>query len=164
MFLSFSREKLIGEIWPRLRASVDGLSDDQLWWRPNDASNSIGNLLLHLNGNVRQWILQGLGGMESLRDRDAEFSERRAVPASELLSALDRTMREVDVLLGSLTPQDLLRERNIQVYANVTGMDAIYHVVEHFAMHYGQILYISKLLRGEDLGFYAHLKGSRQNQ
>lgn len=164
IFLSFSREKLMVEMWPRLRASLDGLSDGQVWWRPNGASNSIGNLLLHLNGNVRQWILQGLGGMENLRDRDAEFGERRPSPASELLSALDRTLREVDVLLGKLTPQDLLREHNIQVYANVTGMDAIYHVVEHFAMHYGQILYISKLLRAEDLGFYAHLKGSQQDQ
>jgi Protein of unknown function (DUF1572) len=102
--------------------------------------------------------------MENLRDRDAEFSARRLAPASELLSSLDRTLREVDVLLSKLTPQDLLREHHIQVYPDVAAMHAIYHVVEHFAMHYGQILYISKLVRGEDLGFYAHLKGAKQTQ
>lgn len=159
-FLSFSREKLVREMWPRVRAAVMGLSNDQIWWRPNDASNSIGNLLLHLNGNVRQWILQGIGGIENVRDRDADFSERGSIPLSDLVSALDRTLLEVDAVLQNLTSEDLLRQHDIQVYPNVRGMDAIYHVVEHFAMHYGQILYISKLLRGEDLGFYAHLTGS----
>jgi uncharacterized damage-inducible protein DinB len=159
-FLSFSREKLIREMWPRLRASLDGLSNDQIWWRPNEASNSIGNLLLHLNGNVRQWILQGIAGIENLRDRDSEFNARTAVPVSELVSALDRTLSEVDAVLEKLTSEDLLRRHDIQVYRDVPAIDAIYHVVEHFAMHYGQILYISKLLRGADLGFYAHLRES----
>jgi uncharacterized damage-inducible protein DinB len=159
-FISFSREKLIREMWPRLSSSLDSLSDEQVWWRPNQASNSIGNLLLHLNGNVRQWILQGIGGIENVRDRDSEFQRRDAIHVSELRSALDDTLRQVDALLEKLTTEDLLRKHDIQVYRNVTGMDAIYHVVEHFAMHYGQILYILKLVRGEDLGFYAHLNKS----
>jgi uncharacterized damage-inducible protein DinB len=162
-FLSFSREKLVREMWPRLRAAVEGLSNDQIWWRPNDSSNSIGNLLLHLNGNVRQWILQGLGSIENVRDRDAEFNERGSVPLSDLVLALDRTLHEVDTLLENLSSEDLLRQHEIQVYRDVPAIDAIYHVVEHFAMHYGQILYISKLLRAEDLGFYAHLTVSQRS-
>ena len=156
-FVSFSREKLIKEMWPRLCSCLDELSEEQIWWRPNESSNSIGNLLLHLNGNVRQWILQSIGGIENVRDRDSEFSQRTAIPAAELRAALDATLRQVDSVLEKLTAEDLLRKHQIQVYDNVSAVDAIYHVVEHFAMHYGQILYISKLVAGKDLGFYAHL-------
>ena len=145
------------EMWPRLCSCLDGLTEEQLWWRPNPASNSIGNLLLHLNGNVGQWILQGLGGAPGERNRDAEFAERGPVDAGKLRQTLERTLKQVDLLLARLSEQDLLQHRDIQVYSNVTGIEAIYHVVEHFAMHYGQILYISKLIRGEGLGFYQHL-------
>jgi uncharacterized damage-inducible protein DinB len=156
-FLSFSRQKLIGEMWPRLCSCLDELTEEQIWWRPNEASNSIGNLLLHLNGNVRQWILQSIGGVENVRDRDSEFRQRTRIPSAELRAALEATLREVDSVLRKLTVHDLLRKHQIQVYENVLALDAIYHVVEHFAMHYGQILYIAKLIGGKDLGFYAHL-------
>jgi uncharacterized damage-inducible protein DinB len=159
-FIAFTREKLIGEMWPRLCSCLDRLSDEQLWWRPNDASNSIGNLLLHLNGNVRQWLLQAIGGIENVRDRDSEFKEHLSIPVAELRAALDRTLQQVDALLAKLTVEDLLRKHDIQVYREVPAMNAIYHVLEHFAMHYGQILYISKLARGQDLGFYAYLNKS----
>lgn len=156
-FLSFSRQKLIQEMWPRLCSCLDELTEEQVWWRPNDASNSIGNLLLHLNGNVRQWILQSIGGAENVRDRDSEFSQHDVIPTAELRAAWDETLRQVDAVLPKLTSDDLLRKHQIQGYDNVLALDAIYHVVEHFAMHYGQILYIAKLIRGKDLGFYAHL-------
>ncbi|HZQ52414.1 MAG TPA: DUF1572 family protein [Bryobacteraceae bacterium] len=156
-FLSFSRQKLIGEMWPRLCSCLDELTEEQIWWRPNEASNSIGNLLLHLNGNVRQWILQSIGSVENVRDRNSEFSQRDVIPSAELRVALDATLRQVDGVLQKLTSQDLLRKHHIQVYEDVAALDAIYHVVEHFAMHYGQILYVAKLIRGKDLGFYAHL-------
>ena len=156
-FIAFSREKLIQEMWPRLCSSLDGLTDEQIWWRPNEASNSIGNLLLHLNGNVRQWVLQALGGIQNIRDRDTEFRQREPIPVSELRAKLDATVQEVDLLLERLTVEDLLQKHNIQVYEAVPGMDAIYHVVEHFSMHYGQILFIAKLIRGRELGFYAYL-------
>src|SRR4051812_43423806 len=117
-FLSFSRQKMIGEMWPRLCSSLNGLSDEQIWWRPNEASNSIGNLLLHLNGNVREWLLHVLGGFKNVRDRSSVFNERRTIPASELIATLDATLREVDALLQRLTPQDLLARHDIQVYKN----------------------------------------------
>jgi uncharacterized damage-inducible protein DinB len=158
-FLDFSRQKLRGELWPRICTCLDILSDDQIWWRPNDQSNSIGNLLLHLNGNVRQWIVSPLGNTPDHRDRDSEFAERRHSGQADLRAVLDQTLKEVDSILGRLTTAELLENYTIQGFENVTAVQAIYHVVEHFAMHYGQIVYITKLLTETDLGFYRHLSG-----
>src|SRR5437660_2845283 len=107
--LQFSRHKLLEQYWPRLHSCVESLTDEQIWWRPNEASNSIGNLLLHLNGNVRQWILTPLGGIANTRDRDAEFAERRQVDTATLRSALDETLKEFDRILSELTAADLLK-------------------------------------------------------
>jgi uncharacterized damage-inducible protein DinB len=155
-FLEFSRRKLLEQYRPRLRQCVESLSDEQVWWRPNEASNSIGNLILHLDGNVRQWLVSSFKGLEDTRNRPAEFREQRMIPAPALLEKLDITMNEASDVLAVLTEADLLTTFNIQGYT-VNGLQAVYQVVEHFAMHYGQILYISKLLRGEDLGFYREL-------
>jgi uncharacterized damage-inducible protein DinB len=155
-FLEFSRRTLVGEYWPRLRGSVESLTDEQVWWRPNEASNSIGNLLLHLNGNVRQWLISSFDCANDKRDRSAEFSERKSIPASVLLEKLAATMNDASEVLARLTEADLLRTLQIQGYT-VTGLEAIYHVVEHFGMHYGQIIFVTKLLRGENLGFYSEL-------
>jgi hypothetical protein len=155
-FLEFSRHKLLEEYWPRLRASVDLLTDEQVWWRPNQASNSIGNLILHLNGNVRQWLVAAFTRSEDARDRPAEFAGRQLIPAARLLDTLGLTMQEVAVVLPRISEPDLLATFDVQGYT-VTGLDAVYQVVEHFGMHYGQIVYITKLLRGADLGFYKEL-------
>src|SRR5882672_6690011 len=156
MFLEFSRTKMIEEDWPRLRSCVESLSDEQVWWRPNEASNSIGNLILHLNGNVRQWLVSSFRQLDDARNRPAEFSERQLIPASALLAKLGTTLTEASEVLSSLTEADLLMTLQIQGYT-VSGLHAVYQVVEHFGMHYGQILYITKMLRGEDLGFYREL-------
>jgi hypothetical protein len=155
-FFEFSRKKLIEQYWPRLRTCVERLSDEQVWWRPNDASNSIGNLILHLNGNVRQWLVSSFKRSNDIRDRPAEFRERRLIPASALLEKLDTTLKEAAEVLASLSEADLLTTFEIQGYT-VTGLYAIYQVVEHFGLHYGQIVYITKMMRGEDLGFYREL-------
>jgi hypothetical protein len=155
-FLAFSREKLLEQYWPRLRGCVESLTDEQVWWRPNEASNSIGNLILHLNGNVRQWIVSPFNKLEDKRDRPAEFSERRIIPASELLAKLSATMQEASEVLARITEADLQTSFQIQGY-KVTGLRAIYQVVEHFAMHYGQIVFITKLVQEKDLGFYREL-------
>jgi uncharacterized damage-inducible protein DinB len=155
-FLEFSRQKLLDEYAPRLRAAVKRLTDEQVWWRPNEASNSVGNLLLHLNGNVRQWLLGTFTRGENARDRPAEFAERQLIPASRLLDTLDSTLQEVAAVLSRVSEQELLATYRIQGYT-VSGLAAVYHVVEHFGMHYGQILYVAKLLHGADLGFYKEL-------
>jgi hypothetical protein len=155
-FLQFSRHRLLEQYWPRLRSAVESLNDEQVWWRPNEASNSVGNLMLHLNGNVRQWLVSSFRGSKDDRNRPAEFSQRLLIPTSALVATLGTTLSEASDVLASLTEADLLMTLQIQGYT-VSGLQAVYQVVEHFALHYGQILYVTKLLRGEDLGFYREL-------
>jgi uncharacterized damage-inducible protein DinB len=156
LFLEHSRKKLLAEWWPRLQTTVSPLSEEQLWWRPNDASNSIGNLLLHLNGNVRQWMVASFNRQEDRRDRPSEFGEKSGGSAGDVLAKLGATMDEAGAVLSRLSEEDLLRPMEIQGY-HVTGLDAVYQVVEHFGLHYGQIVYILKTLEGKDLGFYREL-------
>jgi hypothetical protein len=156
LFLAFSRRKLVEEWHPRLRECVESLTEEQIWWRPNAASNSIGNLILHLNGNVRQWLIASFTRSEDMRNRPAEFAQREAISKRTLLSMLDATIEEASVVLCRLTEADLLASFHIQG-VKVTGLYAVYQVVEHFGMHYGQILLITKLLRGEDLAYYREL-------
>lgn len=161
LFLEFSRHKLLEQYWPRLRGCVESLTDEQVWWRPNEACNSVGNLLLHLNGNVRQWIVASFNRQQDQRDRPAEFRQREIVSKSELLDRLGATVQQASEVLARLTEADLLTRFNIQGY-DVTGLAAVYQVVEHFGLHYGQILYLTKMLRGEDLGFYKELERTGQ--
>ena len=156
LFLEFSRRKLLEQYWPRLRECVESLTEEQVWWRPNPASNSIANLILHLNGNVRQWLVASFNRLEDERNRPAEFAAKEGISASALLEKLGATMREASEVLARLTEADLLARYEIQGY-NVSGLDAVYQVVEHFGLHYGQILYIAKNLCGRDLGFYSEL-------
>jgi len=156
LFLEHSRKKLFNEWWPRMRSTVEKLSEEQLWWRPNEASNSIGNLLLHLNGNVRQWIVTSFHHEQDRRDRPAEFAEKAGGPPEVVLARLGTTMDEAAEVLARLTEEDLLAPMEIQGY-HVTGLVAVYQVVEHFGLHYGQIVYIAKALEGKDLGFYKEL-------
>ena len=156
LFLEFSRTKLLDQYWPRLRGCVESLTDEQVCWRPNNSSNSIGNLVLHLNGNVSQWLVASFNRADDKRDRPAEFNERAAIPASALLERLGATMQQASQVLARLTDADLAAAMEIQGY-KVTGLTAVYQVVEHFGLHYGQIVYITKMLRDVDLGFYRAL-------
>jgi hypothetical protein len=158
-FLAFSRAKLLDQYWPRLRASVESLTADQLWWRPNDASNSIGNLVLHLDGNVRQWLVASFNRQPDTRQRPAEFAGRDGIPAGVLLDRLAATLDEAAKVLARLTADDLAAPMQIQGY-HVTGLAAVYQVVEHFGLHYGQIVYIVKMLQARDLGFYQELNAT----
>jgi hypothetical protein len=159
LFLEFSRNKLLNQYWPRMRKAVEPLSVQQVWWRPNEASNSIGNLILHLNGNVWQWIVASFNRLEDKRDRPAEFSATGDLTASDLLARLGDTMDEAAKVLARLTTEDLAAIHQIQGYT-VSGLATVYQVVEHFGLHYGQIVYITKALEGNDLGFYSELKST----
>jgi uncharacterized damage-inducible protein DinB len=164
LFLEFSRHKLFGEFWPRMKECVGPLTTEQIWWRPNQASNSIGNLLLHLNGNVRQWLVvsfnrdlnRDLNRDEDKRNRPAEFAAKEGGTAAELLDRLGVTLDEAAAVLDRLTVDELLAPYEIQGYHG-RGLDAVYHVIEHFGLHYGQIVYITKLHSAKDLGFYKEL-------
>lgn len=153
-FLAESRRFLTADYLPKIERSLADLSDEEIWWRPNEVSNSIGNLVLHLCGNVHQWIVGGIGGRPVERDRQLEFDQRDAVPRDELLGRLRAVIAEADDVLGRVTTDELARRHHIQKY-DVTGLEAIYHVVEHFSMHTGQIIYISKLRGGRDLALWS---------
>jgi hypothetical protein len=156
IFLGFSGNKLLNQYWPRLRATVEPLTPEQIWWHPNQASNSIGNLMLHLNGNVGQWLVASFNRQPDHRDRPAEFNETRMIPAAELLEKLTATLEQSARVLARLTEAELLSPYDIQGY-HVTGLEAIYQVVEHFGLHYGQITFIAKCLTNRDLAFYPEL-------
>ena len=155
-FVAASRKSL--DQWlGRIEKCLDQLTEEQIWWRGQENSNAVGNLVLHLSGNVRQWIIAGVGGAKDARDRDSEFAQRAALPVAELRKRLREAVREADAVLAQLKPEDLLPSRHIQVY-DVTVLEAIHHVTEHFALHAGQIIYATKLMTGEDLGFYKNLQ------
>lgn len=153
IFLAQSREYLSGHYLPKILAAVEQLSDADIWWRPNENSNSVGNLLLHLTGNITQWIVGGVGGVPGDRNRAAEFDRRNPMNRAELLAHFTKAVHSADAALGRTGAASLAEPRTIQG-RDVTVFSAIYHVIEHFSMHTGQILYIAKLRSGTDLGFY----------
>ncbi len=157
-FLAQSRFYLATEYRAKIRASVEALPAHALWWRANDSSNSVGNLLLHLAGNVREWIVSGVGGAPNVRYRAGEFAARSGPEARELLAVLDRTLDEADAVLAQLSPADLESNRTIQG-RDVTIIDAVYHVVEHFSMHVGQIILLAKLHAPGAVNFYEDAGG-----
>ncbi len=158
LFVSRSRRYLSAEYLPKVRACLSHLSDEDLWWRPNEASNSIGNLVLHLAGNLRQWVVSGVGSAPDERERAREFEARGGGSADELLAILTAAVEEADGVLELLSEVDLAQRRTIQG-RETTVLEAIYHAVEHFAMHTGQIVYITKERTGADLGFYELTRG-----
>jgi uncharacterized damage-inducible protein DinB len=153
-FIEESREYLSEDYLPKIERCLERLTDEQVWWRAGDNSNSIGNLLLHLEGNVRQWIVGGVGGVATgERDRQSEFDERAPHARSVLLERLRRTLAETDAVLARLDPSALDRRLKIQG-RDVSVLAAVFHVVEHFSMHTGQIILLTKMLTGSDLLFY----------
>ena len=158
IFLEAVRYFLGTEYRTQIRLAVDALPADGLWWRANDQSNSAGNLLLHLNGNVRQWILGGVGQQADERNRAAEFAARTGPSATELLATLDRTLDEVDRVLSALTPAALVELRSIQG-RETTVLSALFHVTEHFSQHLGQIILIAKLRSPGAIAFYENAGG-----
>lgn len=129
------------------------LSTDELWRRSNDHTNSVANLILHLTGNLRQWLVGGVGGEQITRDRTAEFSSRTQVPASQLLPAFETVIARSIEIVQQAPEAELLRTRSIQNYS-VTGLVAIFHAVEHLSFHAGQIVHITKLWKNCDLSLY----------
>ena len=152
-FVTAARGFLRDEYLPKIERCLERLSDEQIWWRPNEDSNSVGNLLLHLCGNAQQWIVCGLGGEQDYRVRQSEFDERRVISRKELLTRTKATLSRVDATLARFDGSRLLETFQIQG-TTVTALEAIFHVTEHFSMHTGQIILLTKLLTASDLEFY----------
>lgn len=140
----------------RIEICVAKLNDDQIWARGHQTDNAVGNLCLHLAGNVQQWIVSSLGGAPDHRARDAEFAARSGVSGAELTAHLRQTVKAAAGIIQSLTAERLAARFTIQNY-EVSGLGAVFHVVEHFSQHTGQIILLTKALTGTDLGFYRHL-------
>ena len=137
-----------------IESSLALVDEQLLWHRQNPQSNSIGNLLLHLEGNVRQWIVSGLGGKKDTRNRNGEFALEGGVGVEQLFDRLEETVQQAsEVILGYSDAERLLKPLTIQGFAT-TPISAIIHVVEHFAYHTGQIVWSVKYSRGVDMKFY----------
>jgi uncharacterized damage-inducible protein DinB len=147
------QHRLYNESVPRILKCLDQLTIEQIWWRPNESSNSIGNLVLHLCGNVSQWISSGLGRYPDHRTRQQEFDQRGMLSKEELSNILMTTMEQAKPVIRDLPVTELLRMRPVQTFEE-TGLTILVHVTEHFSYHTGQIAYITKMLSDKPLGFY----------
>jgi hypothetical protein len=136
----------------RIKHCVDQLTDNQVWRRAQPHLNSIGNLILHLCGNVRQWIIAGVGGAADVRDRPAEFAERGPIPRAELLRRLDETVAKAGEVLRQVTAKQLLAVRRIQGFS-VTGLAAIFSCAPHFRGHTQEIIHMTRLQLGDAYRF-----------
>ena len=157
-FIAEARRLLREEYLPKIERCLEKLTDEQVWWRPNPESNSIGNLLLHISGNARQWIVCGLGTATDQRQRQSEFDRQDGIPLEELVKRLRTTVSEIDKVLAEFEASRLLDEYQIQGTTS-TALAAIFHVTEHFSMHTGQIILLTKMLAGVDLVFYDFSSG-----
>jgi len=161
MFLRHARFRFFDDYSVKIAEAIDALDDEQVWTRPNESSNSVGNLLLHLSGNVRQWIVSGVGGAEDTRNRAGEFAARGSVSKTELIELVKTTLDQADAVLAKVEREcaaansdaPLQRVCSPQAY-EVTVLDAIFHVVEHFSYHTGQIVFAAKWLAEGRVSFY----------
>jgi len=147
----------------RIRECVQKLNSEQIWMRHGEHENAVGNLMLHLNGNVRQWIVSGIGGEPDRRMRDLEFTARGDQDPAQLMGRLEGTVAEAVAVLKNFAPERLVKTYQPQKY-RITILEGIYSCVEHFAQHTAQIIFATKLLTGQEMGFYTHLSQPTHNE
>lgn len=148
---------------PRIKKCLDQLTEEEIWKRPNESSNSVGNLILHLCGNITQYTISSLGGKPDNRERDKEFDTRGGYSKAELFEKLSKTVDQAVETLQNLDEEALLKMRNVQAY-HYSGVANIIHVVEHYSYHTGQIAFWTKLLKNNDLGFYDGVDLNAKNE
>jgi hypothetical protein len=151
-YLAWCRLRLMSHYWPRVQRCVNELSHEQVWWREHESNNSVGNLVLHLVGNLNQFVLATFGGVPDTRDKEREFLERDPVPKEELLRRLEEALRASDKILAEFNPRRFLEKTTLQGRER-SFLEVLAVVLEHFALHTGQIIYITKLKTGRDLKF-----------
>lgn len=148
---------------PKIKKCLDELTEEEVWKKPNASSNSVGNQLLHLSGNITQWILSSLGNTPDNRERDLEFSTEGGLTKKELFDMLESTVAKAVEVIQNLTGDELLQLRSVQGY-ETSGVGIIIHVVEHYSYHTGQIIFWTKLLKDKDLAFYAGVDLNRRGE
>lgn len=149
-----TKRRLYDESFERIRICLNKLDEQQIWFRPNETSNSVGNLVLHLIGNARQWIVATLDYRPDVRQRAAEFAARGSHDRARLLAQLDELEQDLDPVLNQLTAIDLADQYSVQGFTE-HGISILVHVIEHFSYHVGQITYITKMLTDSETGYYA---------
>lgn len=151
------RRRLIDEGFSRIKKCLSELTEEEIWLKPNQNSNSVGNLVLHLCGNVRQWLVCGLGNKPDTRKRSLEFSEEGPIPSEVLIERMELVLKEVEETLDQLSPTSLTQMFNVQGFQE-SGLSIIVHVIEHFSYHVGQMTYFVKWRKDMDMGYYAGVK------
>lgn len=147
---------------PRIEKCLKVLDEKEVWKKPNGSSNSVGNLILHISGNMRQYIISSIGKEEDKRNRAAEFSATGGFSKAELLGKITSTVKEAVKVLQNVDEEELLRIHLVQGL-ECSGIDIVVHVVEHFSYHTGQIAFWTKLLKDKDLEFYKGLDLNKKN-
>jgi uncharacterized damage-inducible protein DinB len=147
---------------PKIKKCLDELSEPEIWQRPNASSNSVGNIILHLCGNITQYILSSLGATEDKRERDKEFSTEGGLSKVELFARLKATVDQATFTLKNINPNELTKVRSVQGY-ELSAIGIIIHVVEHYSYHTGQIIFWTKILKDKDLGFYTNVDLNKKN-
>lgn len=147
LFLEESAE-ILDQASIKIRHCLGQLTTEQIGWRPYPDGNSIGNLILHICGNLRQWTLAGVGGQSDTRDRSNEFAYRDGFAANSLAQLLESTVSEAQSLIDRLTSSQLIERRTIQGF-DVTVLQAIHHTTTHFVGHTHQIIYITRMILGD---------------
>lgn len=138
----------IARVLPQqVRDCLDLLDDEQIWWRPNEESNSIGNIVLHVSGSLNHYLNRNLGGVAYDRDRAAEFAERQHIPKSELLAIFNGMVANADHTIAAMTPQRL-GEPSPEPKMHKLVVEDITNIAIHLANHVGQIVWITKMLKG----------------
>ena len=152
----------LNEYTQRIETCLQLLTEEQVWQKPNEASNSVANLILHLCGNMTQYVLSSLGGEPDNRERDKEFSAEGGYTKEQLLSRLSSVVTKVIAVVEQQEEASLLKTRSVQGFTK-TGLSIILHITEHYSYHTGQIALLTKLMTNQDLGFYKGLDLNKKN-
>jgi uncharacterized damage-inducible protein DinB len=153
----------MSESTDRIIKCLSEFTDAELWMRPNEYSNSIGNIILHLCGNIRQYVISSLSKTEDIRERDVEFSSTGGFNKTELCAKLSQTVKEAVGIIENLAERDLIKTYSVQGF-NLSGIGIIIHVTEHYSYHTGQVAFWTKILKNKDLGFYAKIDLNAKNR
>jgi uncharacterized damage-inducible protein DinB len=154
--------KSIDENTSKIKACMKQLDEKEIWFRHNEHVNSVGNIILHLCGNIRQWIISSLGGAPDIRERDLEFSTIGGFTITDLTAKWQDTMREAKTIIAQASPENLLRRRVVQGSEH-SGISMVIHVTEHYSYHTGQIIFLTKLYKNIDMGFYTGIDLNQKN-
>lgn len=164
LYVEFIEQSLnfINQCTVKIKNCMMELNEKDIWYSPNENLNSVGNLILHLSGNIREYIISSLGGEPDIRERDLEFWTRGGFTKAELIMKLEDTVEKAKIVIAGISLENLLQVRVVQGFS-YSGVGNIIHVTEHYSYHTGQIIFLTKLMKNIDMGFYADVDLNKRN-